>query len=139
MEPFMRFRSFALIAAIFVIATLAVAQANPALFNVKKVYVEKMDNNLDQYITSEISKQFHGSLAVVLDRKDADAIIKGINIGAQNTTKATIQMVDPSGKTVLWSSTGDDRNKMFLDLKHGGEEKIAAHLVKDLKKSMQPK
>ena len=129
----------ALIVSILSLATLAPAQANPALFNVKKVYVEKMDNNLDQYITSEISKQFHGSLSVVLDPKQADGIIKGINIGAQNTTKATIQMVDPSGKTVLWSSTGGDRDKMFLDLKHGGEEKIAAHLVKDLKKSMQPK
>jgi hypothetical protein len=127
------------IAILVSLATLAVAQANPALFNVKKVYVEKMDNNLDQYITSEISKQFHGSLAVVLDPKQADGIIKGINVGAQNTTKATVQLVDPSGKTVLWSSTGDDRDKMFLDLKHGGEEKIAAHLVKDLKKSMQPK
>ena len=135
----MRLRGLAVFVLILILATLAVAQANPALFNVKKVFVEKMENNLDQYITSEISKQFHGSLAVVLDPKDADGIIKGINIGAQNTTKATIQMVDPSGKTVLWSSTGDDRNKMFLDLKHGGEEKIAAHLVKDLRKAMQPK
>jgi hypothetical protein len=135
----MRLRRLAVIALILSLTVLAVAQANPALFNVKKVYVEKMDNNLDQYITSEISKQFHGSLAVVLDPKQADAIIKGINIGAQNTTKATVQMVDPSGKTVLWSSTGGDRDKLFLDLKHGGEEKIAAHLVKDLKKSMQPK
>jgi hypothetical protein len=114
----MRLRSLAALA--LILTSLALAQANPALFNVKKVYVEKMDNNLDQYITSEISKQFHGSLAVVLDPKDADGIIKGINIGAQNTTKATIQMVDPSGKTVLWSSPGDDRNKMFLDLKQGG-------------------
>ena len=135
----MRLRRLAPVAVILILATLALAQANPALFNVKKVFVQKMDNNLDQYITSEISKQFHGSLAVVLDPKDADGIIKGINIGAQNTTKATIQMVDPSGKSVLWSSTGSDRDKMFLDLKHGGEEKIAAHLVKDLKKSMQPK
>jgi hypothetical protein len=135
----MRLRRFVLIALVATLTALAIAQANPALFNVKKVFVEKMDNNLDQYITSEISKQFHGSLAVVLDPKQADAIIKGINIGAQNTTKATIQMVDPSGKTVLWSSTGGDRDKMFLDLKHGGEEKIAEHLVKDLKKSMQPK
>jgi hypothetical protein len=135
----MRLRPLAFVALSLIVATLAVAQANPALFNVKKVYVEKMENNLDQYITSEISKQFHGSLAVVLDPKQADGIIKGINVGAQNTTKATVQLVDPTGKTVLWSSTGSDRDKMFLDLKHGGEEKIAAHLVKDLKKAMQPK
>jgi hypothetical protein len=121
------------------VATAAISQTNPALFNVKKVYVEKMENNLDQYITSEISRQFHGSLEVVLDKSKADGIITGVNIGAQNTTKATVQMVDPSGKVVLWSATGGDRNKLFLDLKHGGEQKIAEHLVKELKHSMQPK
>lgn len=117
----------------------ALTQANPALFNVRKVYVEKMENNLDQYITSEISRQFHGSLEVVLDPAKADGIIKGINVGAQNTTKATIQLVDPSGKVVLWSGTGGDRDKLFLDLKHGGEQKVAAHLVKEMHKAMQPK
>ena len=116
-----------------------VAQTNPALVNVKKIYVEKMDNNLDQYITSEISRQFHGSLQVVLEPAKADGIMKGVNIGAQNTTKATVQLVDPSGKSVLWSGTGGDRELMFLDLKHGGEQKIAAHLVKDLRRAMQPK
>lgn len=115
------------------------AQSTPALANVRKVYVEKMENNLDQYITSEISHQFHGTLEVVLDQSKADAIIKGINIGAQQTTKATVQMVDPSGKTVLWSGTGGDRDKLFLNLKHGGEQKVAAHLVKELKHAMQPK
>lgn len=135
-----RFRPLGL-TCVALVAALAVgfAQANPALFNVKKVYVEKMDNNLDQYITSEISKQFHGSLEVVLDRSKADGIIKGINVGAQNTTKATIQLVDPNGKVVLWSGTGGDREKVFLDLKHGGEQKVAAHLVKELKHAMQPK
>jgi hypothetical protein len=117
----------------------AVAQANPALMNVKKIYVEKMENNLDQYITSEISRQFHGSLQVVLEPSKADAIMKGVNLGAQNTTRATVEVVDPSGKSVLWSGTGGDRDKLFLDLKHGGEQKIAAHLVKDLKRAMQPK
>jgi hypothetical protein len=136
----MRLRSLALVALlVHLVGMIAFAQTNPALFNVKKVYVEKMENNLDQYITSEISRQFHGSLAVVLEPGQADGIIKGINIGAQNTTKATVELVDPSGKVVLWSSTGNDRNKLFLDLKHSGNEKIAAHLVKDLKKAMQPK
>ena len=121
------------------LAAPVVAQSAPALANVRKVYVEKMENNLDQYITSEISHQFHGSLEVVLDKSKADAIIKGINVGAQNTTKATVQMVDLSDKVVLWSGTGGDRDKMFLNLKHGGEQKVAAHLVKELKHAMQPK
>ena len=136
----MRLRRFVFVALfINLIGMVAFAQSSPALFNVKKVYVEKMDNNLDQYITSEISRQFHGSLAVVLEPGQADGIIKGVNVGAQNTTKATVELVDPSGTNVLWSSTGNDRNKIFLDLKHSGNQEVAAHLVKALKKAMQPK
>lgn len=75
----------------------------------------------------------------MLDPSKANGIIKGINVGAQNTTKATIQLVDPTGKVVLWSGTGGDRDKLFLDHKHGGEQKIAAHLVKEMHKAMQPK
>jgi hypothetical protein len=126
-------------ALILTLAAPSLAETTTALANVRRVYVEKMENNLDQYITSEISRQFHGTLEVVLDRSKADGIIKGINVGAQQTTKATIQLVDPSGNTVLWSGTGGDREKLFLDLKHGGEQKVAAHLVKELKHAMQPK
>jgi len=128
-----------LVALVPAVAQANSAQSSSALANIKKIYVEKMDNNLDQYITSEISRQFHGSLQVVLERSKADAIMKGINIGAQNTTKATVQLVDTTGKSVLWSATGGDRDKMFLDLKHGGEQRIAAHLVKSLRQAMQPK
>jgi len=132
-------RSLLAIFLMLLISQLGFAQANPALFSVKKVYVEKMENNLDQYITSEISKQFRGSLQVVLESGEADAILKGVNIGAQNTTKATIQMVDPTGKVILWSGTASDRDKTFANLKHGGQEQIAENLVKSLKKAMQPK
>src|SRR6202158_3632945 len=87
--PMTSLRRFALVALLLSLAgTVVTAQHNPALFNVKQIYVEKMDNNLDQYITSEISRQFHGSLTVVLSPREADAIIKGINVGAQNTTQA---------------------------------------------------
>jgi hypothetical protein len=111
----------------------------PALANIKKIYVEPMENHLDQYLTSEISRQFHGSLQLLTDANGAEGILKGVNLGAQNTTKATVNLVDPSGKIVLWSGTAADRENKFLDLKHGGMQTVAAHLIKDLKKSMQPK
>ena len=124
---------------VLILAASLFAQTSASLANIKKIYVEQMPNNLNQYLTSEISKQFHGNLTVVLEPSSADAIMKGVNIGAQNTTSATVQLVDPNGKTVLWSGTAGDRNGKFLDLKHGGEEKIAAHLVSQLRKAMQPK
>src|ERR1700721_975832 len=110
----MRLRRFVFVALfINLIGMVAFAQSSPALFNVKKVYVEKMDNNLDQYIPPEISRQFHGSLAVVLEPGQADGIIKGVNVGAQNTTKATVELVDPSGTHVLCLSTASTPKQLF--------------------------
>ena len=129
--------------ALFSVCVLAVnilaAQTPTSLFNVKKVYVEPMENHLDQYLSSEISRQFHGFLQLLTDAAGADAILKGVNLGAQNTTKATVSLVDPSGKVVLWSGTAGDREGKFGDLKHGGLQTVAAHLIKSLKKAMQPK
>jgi len=122
-----------------VFTTVSLAAQTTSLFNVKKVYVEPMENHLDQYLTSEISKQFRGSLEVVTEASKADAILKGVNLGAQNTTKATINLVDPSGKSILWSGTAGDRENKFLELKHGGLDTIAAHLIHSMKKAMQPK
>ncbi len=125
--------------AILLLATAAFAQTATTLANIRKIYVEPMPNNLNQYLTSEISKQFHGSMTIVTKEADADAIMKGINLGAQNTTLGTVQLVDKSGNTILWSGTASDRDKKFLSVKHGGEQKMAANLIGELKKAMQPK
>jgi hypothetical protein len=116
----------------------AAGQSKSALLSVRKIYVEKMDNNLDSYLTSEISKKFHGNMTVVLDRSQADALLRQIPLGAQNTAKGTVELVDPAGKEVLWSGTAGDRNMMFLDMTHGGEREIAEKLVAQMKKAMQP-
>lgn len=113
------------------------AQATVQLSMVRKVFIEKMDNNLDQYLASAISEKFHGSLTVVLDRAQADAVLEGVNITAQNTTKSTVQLIDPSHHVVLWSGSAGDRSLVTLDLKHGGQQKIASHLIGELKKAMQ--
>ena len=126
--------------AIFLLLTSAfsvVAQNTITLMNVRRVYVEKMEDNLDQYLISEISRKFHGNMAVVLDRSQADAILRGVNLGAQNTSQGTVQLVDPSGKMILWSGSAGDRSAAFLNLKHGGEQKVAAHLIDQLHKAMQ--
>ena len=117
---------------------VAAAQSAAQLSNVRKIYIEKMNNNLDQYLASSISSKFHGTLTVVLDRASADAILRGQNLAAQETQKATVQLVDKSESTILWSGSANDRSMMMLDLKHGGEKKLADHLIGELKKAMQP-
>jgi hypothetical protein len=126
------------IAVVVFASILCLAQA-PSLANIRKIYVEPMDNHLDQYLTSEISRQFHGTLELVTSPAGADAILKGVNLGAQTTNQATVNLVDPSGKVVLWSGTAGDRDKKFLDIKHGGLEAVAGHMIHSLHKAMQAK
>jgi len=118
-------------------AGLVVAQAVPRLADVKKIYIEKMNNNLDQYMKSALSKKFHGRLQIVLDRSQADAIMTDANMGAQHTESATVNLTDPNGKVVLWSGTAGDRDVKKLAIKHGGENKIAENLAGQLKKAME--
>jgi hypothetical protein len=135
-----------LVLALFLSMPIAWAMAPFAAFalpaatlaSVRKIYIEKMDNNLDQYLSASISKQFHGTVTVVLDRNSADAVLRGLNTMAQNTTEANVQLVDPSGATVLWSGSAGDRDLMSLNIKHGGQMQIANKLAKELKKAMQP-
>ncbi len=114
------------------------AQSAMALSSVRKIYIDKMDNNLDQYLTAAISRKFHGTVEVVLDKRQADAVLKGMNTAAQNTREGTVELIDRSGHTVLWSGSAGDRNMYMLNLKHSGEQQVADKLIGQLKKAMQP-
>jgi hypothetical protein len=136
----MSFRKTMLAALILVLFTgLACFAQAPTLANIRKIYVEPMENHLDQYLTSEISRQFHGTLQIVTTAGEADAVLKGVNVGVQTTNKATVNLMDPSGKVVLWSGTAGDRQNKFLDIKHGGLQSVAAHMIHGLHKAMQAK
>jgi hypothetical protein len=118
-------------------AVLAFAQTPIQLSMVRKIYIEQMDNHLDQYLASSISEKFHNTMTVVLERSQADAILRGVNITAQNTTRATVELVDPAQHVILWSGSAGDKSLMTLDIKHGGEQKIADHIIGQMKKAMQ--
>ena len=106
---------FTRLLALFLVFTCVslLAQSNPSFSHIKKIYAEKLENNLDQYIILEILRQFHGSLEIVTEPSRMEAILYGVNIGAQNTTRATVNLLDPSGKVVLWSTTAGDRETNF--------------------------
>lgn len=128
-----------LVAAMLAASACLSAQAVAPLENVRKVYIEKMANNLDDYLAAAISKRFHGALTVVLDRGKADAILTAAAQWPHDTTKAIVSLVDPRGKIVLWSGSAADRDILFLNLKHGGERKVADHLIGELYKAMEEK
>ena len=107
------------------------------LADVRKVYIEKMPSGLDEYLRSSISKKFHSRITVVLEASQADAILNGVSLSAQKTQNATVSLTDPKSRVVLWSGTAGDRSAKFLDMKHGGEQEVADHLIGQLKKAME--
>ena len=122
----------------------------PELRSVQKVFIEKMDNNLDQYLRAEFSKQFKGKVVVVLEAKDADAILAGVGeeqkgtgakitgryLGLHDVATGTVSLLDKEGKVILWSDEAGDRSLMFGAMRRGGQRKVAERLVGKLKKAM---
>lgn len=138
-------------ALLFALTVLAFGQNAQALKSVKKIYIDKMPNDLDQYLRAEIVKQFKGSLTVVIDRKDADGILTGVDeeekgtgakitgryLGLHDVATGTISLLDKEGKTLLWSDEAGDRSLMFGVMRRGGQRKVADRLIGKLKKAME--
>ena len=137
------------LACLTITACLSLAQS-PPLDAIKKVFIEKMDNNLDQNIRAEFTKQFKGSVMVVLDPKDADAILAGVSeelkgtgakvtgryLGLHDVASGSVSLLDKEGKVILWSSEAGDRNLWLGAMARGGQRKVADRLVSKLKKAM---
>jgi hypothetical protein len=118
--------------------------------NVRRLYIEKMDNDLDQYLSAEISKQLSGRVVVVLQKDAADAILRGVSsektgvgaavtgryLGLHDNASGSITLVDPAETMVLWASEAGDRSLMWGSLARGGQRKVASRLVGDLKKAL---
>jgi hypothetical protein len=102
--------------------------------DVKKIYIQKMQNDLDEYIKSEISRQMPGRLLVVLHQEDADAVMKGTS----TNRRGNVTITDLRGTAELWAGEASDDMSKFLPKVHGGgEKKVAERLVSNLKKAMQ--
>jgi hypothetical protein len=115
---------------------------------VRKLYVERMANRLDEYIKEEIAKQIPRRLRVVADRADADAILtgKGVKHGGSRFTAGfrddftgAVSITDLDGENTLWESEAGDRKVVVGIVKHGGPKKVAERLVNSLKKTIEGK
>jgi hypothetical protein len=124
--------------------------ADVSLGNVRRIFIEPMPGDLDQYISAEITKDLRGRVVVVLDRANADAIMRGVGenksgvgaaitgryLGLHDNATASITLVDPNETVVLWASEAGDRSLMWGALARGGQRKVADRLVNNLKKAL---
>lgn len=92
-----------------------------------------MPNGLDAYLRAAISRKLGSFFTIVLDRPEADAILQTTD----NRSIGTVNIVDPSGKVVLWSGSADDKEKVYLNFRYGGERQLAEKLAGQLKKSIE--
>ncbi len=141
----------------FLLSALLITILSTSLFSqttdirsIRKIYIEKMPNDLDQYLRAEFTKQLAGKVAVVLNAEDADAILTGISneekgtgakvtgryLGLHDVASGTISLLDKEGKILLWSDEAGDRSLFFGSMKRGGQRKVADRLVSKLKKAM---
>jgi hypothetical protein len=138
-----------LLVLVFAATQLARAQ-EPDLRSIHKIFIDKLDNNLDQYLRAEFFKQMKGKVSVVLEEKDADGILTGISdeekgtgakitgryLGLHDLATGSLSMLSKDRKQILWSDEAGDRSLFFSVAHRGGERKVAERLVEKLKKAM---
>ena len=115
------------------------------------MFIVKMPNDLDHYISAEITKQFKGRIVVVLQKNDADVILRGTGekkdgvgaavtgryLGLHDNATGSVSLVDRDETMVLWSAEAGDRSLMWGAMARGGPRKVASRLVSDLKKAIE--
>jgi hypothetical protein len=133
---------------------VAAARSTPnitSVHQVKRLYIDQMPNDLDQFIRAEISKQLNGIITVVLGKDEADAILSGTGenrtgaaaqitgryLGLHDTATGAVSLTDRTGTRVLWSSEAGDRSLLFGTMRRAGPRKVAERLVKNLKKALE--
>ena len=121
------------------------------LAQVHKIFVSKMEHDLDQYIRAEIGKQMKGRLTIVLTKDEADAIMDGAGeyrtgtgaqitgryLGLHDNASAAVTVTDRTGTVVLWAGEAGDRSLLFGAMKRGGPRKVAERIVSNLKKALK--
>lgn len=145
MKPLLRFTI--VVTCIILISTLAIAQKKERISipEGSKVYIAKMENGFDGYISAEIIKR-KLPVTIVTDDSTADYIITGgsnkgdhhwydtVVTGVEkDRNQGNIQLVSAKEKSVIWAAEAGDRSLWWGSLKKSGPRKVAERLVGKMK------
>ena len=131
-------------AAVFMMATIQMF----GQYEIKKgskLYIEKMENDLDGYIVAEIVKK-KLAIEVVQDAEAADYIMLGSGTSEQSRkwhqgwltaeqdrTTGNVKVLEKSTKRLVFAGEAGDRSLWWGSMARGGQRKVASRLVGKLR------
>jgi hypothetical protein len=128
------------------------AAPNTSLRDVKRVFVEPIGNGFEQQLKLEIVRQFQGAVTLTEDKRDAEAILKGLDnaggnkgvgkkisgkLGMNDVQEGSLVLYARDGTTILWMETAGDRYFWLGPMTPESKKKIAERLVKKLRRSFK--
>jgi hypothetical protein len=130
----------------FLVALGSVCLAAESIPVGSKIFIAEMEGKLDGFIASEIIKQ-KLAVTVVLDEKDADLVLAGASIkaddkwyhvvfGGKDKNEGNVRLLDIKSKKMVWAGEAGDRSLLYGGLRRGGERKVAERIVKQMKKDL---
>ena len=108
-----------------------------------KLFIAPMENGLDGFIAPELVKK-KIPVVVVLDEKDADYILSGASIkaddkwyntvfGGKDKNEGNVRLLDVKNKQMIWAAEAGDRSLWWGNLKRGGQRKVADRIVDQMR------
>jgi hypothetical protein len=102
-----------------------------------------MEGNLNGFLAPEIVKK-KLPLVVVMDEKDADFILTGASIkaddkwyntvfGGKDKNEGNVQLISVKDRQMVWAGEAGDRSMLWGGLRRGGQRKVADRIVKKMK------
>jgi hypothetical protein len=136
--------------ALVLLATSAQAQKTPkpTIPAGSKVYLAKMEGELDGFVSAQILKK-KLPVTLVTDEAVADFIMTGgavkgihkwydtvITGGERDRNQGNVKIVSVKEKTVIWAGEAGDRSFWWGALKKGGTRKVAERIVNKMKEQI---
>ena len=111
-----------------------------------KIFIAPMDGNLNGFIAPEIMKK-KLPLVVVIDEKDADFILTGASIKAddkwyntvfsgKDENEGNVQLISVKDRQMVWAGEAGDRSIWWGGLRRGGQRKVADRIVQQMREDL---
>lgn len=144
-------RDFVMVAALLLTCGLPIAakEKHPiggGVLDGSRIFISEMEGKLDGFIASEVIKQ-RLPVRVVLDEKDADFVLAGASIkaddkwyhvafGGKDKNEGNVKLLDIKSRTMVWAGEAGDRSLWYGGFRRGGQRKVADRIVRQLKKDL---